>query len=577
MKSQSLNLLRSRSSPLRDVRPLVRLFGAERGAWLWVGAGLAATTVLAGMALLGLSGWFITATSIAGGSLAVAQMFDVFMPSAGIRLLAMGRTGSRYAERLVTHDATLAVLAALRERLFRGWAVPEAARSLLARPAKLLFRLTVDVDALDSFYLRIAVPLGAALAAALAGSLALALIDPRLGLATLAWLLLAGLGLACWLARRAAPYARRRAYGLEALRARAVDLVAGQTELAMVGRLDAQRQLVEHADAYLAKADDALNRMEAQATAGYGVIGSLLLAGVLLGVGALVEGGHIGLPVAVLALLLVLTATEPMAALRRGAMEWGRTRLAVRRLATRWETAEPVAAAATLTAELEARVVVFDTVDAQPEPGAAALLHNISLTMLPGERVAVVGPSGAGKSTLLALVAGEITPSRGRVLAAPGCLLTQRTELFQDSVRGNLLLANPNATDAALWSALESAGLAEHVRAMPQQLNSRLGEGGQGLSVGQARRLALARLLLRDAPLWLLDEPTEGLDATTARDVLQRVYALSHGHSVLLVTHTRREAMHADRLLILERGHMVDDVRRGEAAFDAVLAGLRPD
>jgi ATP-binding cassette subfamily C protein CydC len=557
----------------RVVRPLIRLFGAEQGAWLWAGAGLAATTVLAGMALLGLSGWFITATSIAGGTLAVAQMFDVFMPSAGIRLLAMGRTGSRYAERLVTHDATLAVLAALRERLFRGWAQPEAARSLLARPAKLLFRLTVDVDALDSFYLRVAVPLGAALAAVLAGSLALGLIDARLGWGTLAWLLLAGLGLALWLAARAAPYARRRAYGLEALRARAVDLVAGQTELAMVGRLEAQRQSVAHADAYLAKADDALNRLEAQATAGYGVISSVLLAGVLLGVGALVEGGHIGLPVAVLAVLVVLTATEPMAALRRGAIEWGRTRLAVRRLASRWETA--ASAAAATSTEAGANAVTFDGVDAQL--GTAVLLHNICFSIAAGERVAVVGPSGAGKSTLLALVAGEMAPTRGRVAAAPSCLLTQRTELFQDSVRGNLLLANPSASDAALWAALDSAGLAEHVRAMPHQLNSRLGEGGQGLSVGQARRLALARLLLRDAPLWLLDEPTEGLDAATARDVLQRVDALSQAHSVLLVTHTRREAMHADRLLVLDGGHMVDDVRRGDAAFDAVLARLRPD
>ncbi len=572
MKHISLALARE----LRVVRPLLRLFGAEQGPWLWAGAALAATTVLAGMALLGLSGWFITATSIAGGTLAVAQMFDVFMPSAGIRLLAMGRTGSRYAERLVTHDATLAVLAALRERLFRGWAVPEAARSLLARPAKLLFRLTVDVDALDSFYLRVAVPLGAALAAVLAGSLALGLIDARLGWFTLVWLLLMGLGLTLWLAHRAAPYARRRAYGLEALRARAVDLVAGQTELAMVGRLEAQRQLVARADVYLAEADDALSRMEAQATAGYGVISSVLLVVVLLGVGALVEGGHVGLPIAVLALLVVLTATEPMAALRRGAIEWGRTRLAVRRLAPRWENAEPVAAAEQIGAGSNSDIAVaFEAVDAQL--GRVALLQNISLTIAPGERVAVVGPSGAGKSTLLALVAGEVAPTRGHVTAAPSCLLTQRTELFQDSVRGNLLLANPGASDAALWAALESTGLAEHVRTMPQQLNSRLGEGGQGLSAGQARRLALARLLMRAAPLWLLDEPTEGLDAATARDVLQRVYALSHGHSVLLVTHTRREALHADRLLVLQRGHMVEDVRRGDPAFDAALARLRPD
>ena len=118
---------------------------------LWLGGALlACLTVLMGMALLGLSGWFITATALAGLLPAVAQMFDVFMPSAGIRLLAVGRTGARYAERLVTHDATLAALASLRVKLFSHWAgSSRTARALLLRPARLLQRLTADVDALD--------------------------------------------------------------------------------------------------------------------------------------------------------------------------------------------------------------------------------------------------------------------------------------------------------------------------------------------------------------------------------------------------------------------------------------------
>ncbi|MGQ3130193.1 MAG: ABC transporter ATP-binding protein, partial [Variovorax sp.] len=150
-----------------ELRLVLRPFFAAQSRALRWGALLAAVTVLTGMALLGLSGWFITATALAGLHAATAFTFDVFAPSAGIRLLALGRTASRYGERLVTHDATFGALAALRVRLFRGWARAEAARALALRPARLLFRLTSDIDALESLYLRLLVPAAAALGAAL--------------------------------------------------------------------------------------------------------------------------------------------------------------------------------------------------------------------------------------------------------------------------------------------------------------------------------------------------------------------------------------------------------------------------
>ncbi len=182
------------SARLSDLKPVIAVFFAERRRGLLLGALMAALTVFAGIALLGLSGWFITAASLAGLSVATAVTFDVFAPSAGIRLLAIGRTVSRYGERLTTHDATLSVLAALRERLFRSWAKGSSARDLVARPAKLLFRLTADIDALDSLYLRVLVPAAVALCAAFAASLALGLIDPLLGAAVGLTLLIAGLG-----------------------------------------------------------------------------------------------------------------------------------------------------------------------------------------------------------------------------------------------------------------------------------------------------------------------------------------------------------------------------------------------
>lgn len=591
-----MNLPQQRSARARrELTPVLRLFLQARPNLLLLGAALAVLTVLMGMGLLGLSGWFITATGLAGLQASSAIAFDVFQPSAGIRLLALGRTGARYAERLVTHDATLAVLADLREQLFRGWARPEAARQLLLRPARLLFRLTADIDALESLYLRVLVPVAAALGAALLAGVVLGYLNFWLGAVLALWLLLTGGAIAWTVARRAQPAAVRRARGMEALRAQAVDLVAGQTELAMAGRLGAQCHALAQADQRLARADDALNRLEVRAGFAYGVVGTLTLVGVLAAVGALAGQGVLSAPAAALALLLALTATEPFAALRRGALEAGRTLLAARRLAPQMErqqasralptppaapslcAAPPAPASAVAPALPDGLALDLQGVALAHACSPVAVFTGLSLRVQAGERVAVVGASGAGKSTLLAAIAGELAPRQGSVQALPCSWLTQRTELFQDSLQGNLRLADPAASDDRLWQVLQAAGLAFDVQALAAGLDTRLGEGGLGLSGGQSRRLALARLLLRDAPLWLLDEPTEALDALTADDVLLRLAQAAAGRTLLVSTHLRREAALADRLVWVKEGRTVADVQRGTPAFDAVLQTLRAD
>jgi ATP-binding cassette subfamily C protein CydC len=553
--------------------PVLRQLLLAQPGKLIGGAVLAALTVVAGMALLGLSGWFITATSIAGLHASTAVLFDVFGPSAGIRLLAIGRTGSRYAERLVTHDATFAALAGIRVQLFRGWSRPEAASRLLRQPAKLLFRLTADIDALEALYLRLLVPAFSALCAALLAGVALGVMQWQLGLGLAAWLLAAGGGIGWLVARGARRPAIVRSRAIERLRSGTIDLVAGQTDLVMAGRIDAQCAALAQIDASLAQADFALLRLDTAAGAAYGVAGSATLAAVLLAVAALVEQQALNVPLAALALLIALTAVEPFAGLRRGALEAGRMLLAMRRLAPRLEGREqsplpPVAAAPGLRLE---------QVSAAHAGSNVAILHDISLHIADGERVALIGPSGAGKSTLLAIAARELAPLSGAVSAPRACLFTQKTELFQDSLRDNLRLADPSASDAQLWQALQAAGLDEEVRAFAGGLDTLLGEGGLGLSGGQARRLALARLFLHESTLWLLDEATEALNAGVAIDVLQRLRARCEGRSLLIATHLRREAALADRLLSLRDGRIVGDARRGTPAFEAALAGLRGD
>lgn len=562
-------------SRFHHLRAMLALFRSGDRRMLLAGAVLSLATALAGIALLGLSGWFIAATSIAGASVATALTFDVFMPSAGIRLLALGRTASRYGERLATHEATLKVLAALREQVFRSWASPAAARTLAIRPSRALFRLTLDIDALDTLYLRVIVPVFAATGTALAISAALGFIHPLLGAGTALLLLAAGLGIPALAARRAEVFACRRAYALEALRSRSIDLVKGSTDLLLAGRAGAQIEAVAAADRRLAQADIGLNRIEADAGFALGVAGAGLLAGVLLAVALLAERGDIGAPAAAFAVLVALASLEPFAPLRRGAVEFGRVLLAARRLVPRLmdkaeTTALPESAQAGVAARLQS---VSASYDGQHRP----VLSDVSLTVRRGERVAVIGQSGAGKSTLLSLLAAELAPARGIVEILPAALLTQRTELFADTLRGNLALARPEATEADMIAALAAAGLDDMVRRLPRGLDTPLGEAGAGLSGGQARRLALARVLLRGAPVWLMDEPTEGLDGPTARDVVARIDAAAANRSLVIATHIRREAELADRLVLMRDGRIVAEASRGSARYEEMLSGLRPD
>jgi len=557
---------------LRSLLPILRLFFQTKGTALLAGIATATVTVLAGIALLGLSGWFITATAIAGLSIATAVVFDVFAPAAGIRLLAILRTGSRYLERLVTHDATLAILAALREKLFRSWARPSAANALLKRPARLLFRLTADIDALDSLYLRVVVPVGAALATALVAGIALGLMSPLFGLLVALVLLVTGLGIPLSAARRSEKSMRQRAKGTEALRARTVDLVAGQTELLMAGRLEDQKLALVRADGYVAASDRKLNRIEIVTGAGFGIVHAALLAGGLIAVGLLIQSGTIGAPVAALGMLIILGAMEPFSALRRGAMELGRTILAAKRVAPQLhgnvELTSPKKPENGTAVHLKSVSVRHDGADRDA-------LKSLDLDIAAGERVAIVGTSGAGKSTLFNLLAGEIPADRGNVAVLPARLLTQRTELFQDSLRDNLRLAHADASDQELMDALQAAGLGAFIAELPAGLDAMLGEGGLGLSGGQARRLALARLFLTDVPLWLLDEPTEGLDAATAQDVLERLTVKTGPHTLLIATHIRREAQICERIIVLNQGALVESVGKSSPRFGEILGTMR--
>jgi len=551
------------------------LFGLFRQAAGWklgLGLAVAGITVLAGTALLGLSGWFITATGIAGLSAGTALVFDVFRPGAGVRMLAILRTGARYGERLITHDATLSVIAGLRVRLFRAVARPGLGRALAQRPGRLLFRITGDLDTLDVLYLRLAVPAGALALLSLAGMVGLALLAGLAGLLPGLFLVLTGLVMLVLGGYGGLAAGGRRAAALEALRLRLLDLVAGRVEWQLAGRQDQAANMALSAEARLAQADDRLNRLESGLTLWQGLAGTALLSGGVILCAELVERGVFGGPAVALFVLVLLGMMEPLGALRRGAVELGRSLRAVRRLGEAL-----TAPAITPNPAGKVRDVELSSVTFRHDGAPALLFDGLSLSIPAGQHVAVIGDSGAGKSSLLALITGEAAPQSGIVTVPDWSLLGQDAALFQDSVRANLMLADPAADDIRLWDVLEQAGLARVVREMPGGLDAPLGEGGTGLSSGQRRRLALARFLLQDKALWLLDEVTEGIDLSVAALILTKIKASAAGRTILLVTHLRREAALADRIIRLSHGRVVMDVARGDPAFEEALSSLRPD
>ncbi len=544
------------------LRALRHIRNAE-GPALWRGLMLAVLVMLAGTALLGLSGWFIIASGVAGlatGWAGVAASgISVFLPSAGVRGLALLRTLTRYGERLLTHDATLRALALLRVRVLEGFARLPLHRLQALRAGAALNRITADVDALDGIVLALFVPVVAL----------------SVGAGILGGAIAAG---ARVLARARRP-ARLGECAHQALRLRLSEMMRGQEDLLFAGRLAAAAEHALEADRRQRRAwlETAAHERAAAGLTGLG--GLLAASGALLG-GALLALGDAGsAAVAGLGFFAALGLAEITQPLLRGMVEWGRMEDAARRIfgrspqgeaaeapgetaeesaARQGESAQPAGAARARSAPpvIACRAVAI----ARPENPAHSILEGIGFEVSAGESLGLTGPSGGGKSTLLTALAGALPPVRGEILlegrrlGLPGeaerrrriGLLLQRAALIGGTIGENLALAAPQADAAAMEEVLRAVDL-WRVLAPAGGLALRLGEAGSGLSGGEKRRLALARVLIRRPALLLLDEPCEGLDSDTARRVLSGLRRYCPQAAIVIATHRREEAEWCDR------------------------------
>ncbi|WP_282602584.1 ATP-binding cassette domain-containing protein [Paracoccus sp. PARArs4] len=507
---------------------LVRLLiGAAPGAMMR-GAALSVIVLLMGAALLGLSGWFITATGVAGLA-GIGIAFDVFRPSAGVRFLALGRTAARYGERLLTHDAILHALAALRVAILRRHADLDARALARLRGETILTRMIADVDALDGLILRLVLPVAAGLVTQLAALAALWwLVGPSVALTVAAVLLPGAVIVLTWLARRTLRPADMAERGAQALRRGMIDMIRDREALILAGRLPARETALTEIDDAARRDAAILDRVERRAGLVLSALVALAVAGALVAGGALVE--TVGPARAAIGLFVALALAETLLPLRRGFAEIGRLAGAARRIGPGRGRPAP---------------------DTRPDlpnrPDLAVSRHDIAFTLGPGQALALTGPSGAGKSTLLLAVAAMLPGDGIRIAGRPPCewneaslrarvvMLPQRSALIGGTIRENLTLAG-DFDDDALWAVLDVVALTPAIRERGG-LDARLAEGGAGLSGGQAKRLALARSLLPRPQILLLDEPTEGLDPDTADAVLSNIRAFLPDAAILTAMH----------------------------------------
>ena len=551
------------------------LMGLYRARWrrVMLVLALAATTAAAGLALLGVSGWFLSGAALAGSMLA----FNLFVPSSLIRVFSFVRIGSRYAEKVVGHATTLRLLADLRTQAFAGLMRQPAARLGHLREGDGVSLLVADIDALDAVFLSIVVPLCIAL---VAGAVLGAVWWPHSHAAAVAFGaggVVAGV-IAPWvLARGAYVWGRRVHAATRTARHTMLDTVAGLNDLTALGASATAQARFEEVLAQGAAARLAQARMTAMGTTVLQIVaGWSVLAVAWFGIQAW-QSGALGGPMLAGLVLATLGFFELTIPVMRNAARLGGAQAASERIVAMLDgkatdgkatdgkaTDSKAAAVGDASSDIRPATISLQRVNASYD-STHAIIQNLSLDIAAGERVAIVGASGSGKSTLLNLMMRLLDPVAGRMRYGDidaqdipvehwhrhVALLTQDAPVFLGTVRTNLLIGNPHATEAQLWRALDQALLGEYVRSLPEGLDTWTGETGWTLSAGQARRLCLARVMLSGACVWLLDEPTAGLDVENEQAFLSALAGSAQHRTVVIATHARLPALSVDRVFVM--------------------------
>ncbi|SPJ33398.1 thiol reductant ABC exporter subunit CydC [Kushneria phyllosphaerae] len=572
----------------RQLLPYVRLMTP----WTWLlgmGIALQLMALASSIGLMALSGWFLSASALAGLSIATAHTFNYLLPSAGVRFFALSRTGARYGERLVTHDATFRLLSRLRKHVYESLEPLSPAQLQRHGESELMTRLTADVDALDGLYLRVLAPSIVALLGIVICGVVIGVFAPAIGLFAALALLLSGL-LGPWLAWRAGQ-AHSDAWHQDntRLRARLLERLNGLSELMIYnrwhGEVDSliEGQQTRDAHEYQLARQWGSSQLLSQTLLG------LTLTGVLGMAGWAVTRHELDATLVALMGLAIMGAFEAIALLPQAWQNLGR----IQRAATRLDDVRQRVSETDFPAESEQCLpeghrLSIDQLSVHLE-ASIAVLYSVSLEVEEGEHLLILGPSGSGKTTLFNSLIRFVSPSEGTMtlggaplnqlseatLRAQFAVAQQETHLFAASYRDNLTMGQP-IDDETIMAMLDTLALRDWLEQQPDGLSGFPDERGSSLSGGQLRRFGIARALLRKAPIVLLDEPTEGLDEATEQQVWHAIRNHCQGRTLIVITHRLIQLEDFDRIAMLDEGHLVeyDTPRRLLADPDSRLTVL---
>jgi len=536
--------------------------------WVALAALLGFATVGSSIGLMATSAYVIAKAALRP-SIAVLQVSIV-----GVRFFGITRGLFRYLERYVSHRVTFKLLARLRVWFYRAIEPLAPARLLQYRSGDLLSRIAADIESLEHFYVRVIAPPVIAGLVLLLIWIFMSAWDYWLAVVTLAFLLAGGVGLPLatrWLSRGIGQSLIETRASLNAAQ---IDSLQGAADLIIAGAESRQQDLVNR----LSRALTARQNREAHIAGFHSAVSGLLVNWstlvILLIAIPLVRGGQLDGVYLAMLVLAAMAAFEAVQPLPEAWQHLESSLAAARRLfdiadAQPVVTAPPADTALPTPTSPDLRIADLTFRYNPDEPPA---LKNINLNLPPGHKVAVVGASGAGKSTLVNLLLRFWEYEHGQILLDGADLrrydpegvrqlmgvVSQHTHLFNGTVRDNLLLARPEASMDEIIAAGEQARLHPFIESLPQGYDTWIGEQGLNLSGGERQRLAIARALLKNAPILILDEATANLDWLTEQAILQTLSTLMTNRSVLMITHRLVGLQAMDEIIMLANGHIVE-------------------
>lgn len=553
---------------MRALLPFIRLFRFAKLP-LILGLLLMILGLGSSMALLTVSGWFLAATAIAG----LGTLFNFFYPSASVRGLAIGRTVARYFEKLVTHDATFRILAKLRVQVFSKIIPLSPAVLNRYRNSDLLNRLVSDVDTLDSLYLRLLAPFFSAVFVITAMTIGLSFINAPLALGLGAFLLLLLIAIPTIFYRLGQQFGERLIQTRAAYRTQFLEFIQAQAELLLFNAEDRLKEKMVTIEKNWQADQDKEAKLSGFSTALVMFLNGLLVCG-MLWFSSQADFGDDEYRMAFIALFTfaALAAVEIIMPLGAAFLHIGQVIAAANRV-TEIVEQKPLVEFNN-NAKFEEKVNLISAKDlsfAYPEQ-EDPVLKNLTLDLHQGQKIAILGKTGSGKSTLLQLLVRNYDTNQGELLLAEKpisaysentlrnqmCFLTQRVHVFSDTLRQNLQFARlEKISDEKMTEVLNQVGLGKLLE-QEQGLNLWLGDGGRPLSGGEQRRLGLARILLNNAPILLLDEPTEGLDRETERRILRLILQHAENKTLIMVTHRLTAIEQFDKICVIDEGKLIE-------------------